>query len=349
MTNISKRDFERAAQAGVISVGQVDALWAFLSGTAVERPGFRPAHILYYLGGFVAIGALSLFVTLAWKDWAGLPMLTVAVLFAVIGVALTHWFLARRLAIPAGITITFAVSTVPLAVYSIQHVLGFWEGGDAPADFHVYIDWRWIFMELATLAAAATALWRYRMPFTVFVVGVIFWYLSMDLVPFLFHDADDDWQLRETVTLCMGILTTAMAFWVDVRSQRQQDYAFWLYFFGVAMFWGGLTAQHSDSEFNKFMYLLINLGLLTLGALLMRRVFAVFATFGIAAYLFHLSEIFSSSLLFPVLLAGAGIGIIFAGFFWQKHERRIHEALLAILPVRLQTLVKRAHADPTES
>jgi len=340
---LQKRDLERAADGGVISKAQADALWTFLSGQMSEAPGFRPAHILYYLGGFVAIGALSLFVTLAWNDWAGLPMFTVALAYAVIGVALTHWFLSRRLAIPAGITITFAVSTVPLAVYSLQHMLGLWEGSYSIRDFHVYIDWRWIFMELATLAAAAVALWRYRMPFTVFVAGVIFWYLSMDLVPFLFHDYDDSWELRELVSLEMGIVVTMLAFWVDMRSGREKDYGFWLYLFGVAMFWGGLTMQHSDSELNKFFYLLINLALLGIGAVLMRRVFAVFAAFGIMAYLGHLVEIFKSGLLFPMLLAAAGLGIIFLGMLWQKNERRIHDTLLRLLPAKVRTLVLRAH------
>ncbi|HEX7964254.1 MAG TPA: DUF2157 domain-containing protein [Gammaproteobacteria bacterium] len=340
---LQRRDLDKAALAGVISAAQAESLWSYLSGQAAEEPGFRPAHILYYLGGLVAMAALSLFVTLAWEPWAGIPMLVVALAYAALGIALTHWFLQRGLAIPAGLTITFAVSTVPLAVYSLQHMLGFWEGERTLQDFHLYIDWRWFFMEVATLAAAAVALWRYRMPFTLFIVGVIFWYLSMDLVPLLFNDQDPDWQLREKVTLCMGILTTFLAFWVDVRSGRKRDYAFWLYLFGVAMFWGGLSLQRSDSELNKFLYLLINLGLLVVGAVLMRRVFAVFAAFGIIGYLGHLAMLFRFGLLFPVLLAAIGLGIMFLGVKWQRNERRIHDALLRFLPGKLRDLVLQAH------
>lgn len=342
---LHKPDLERAADAGVVTRAQAEALWAFLNEGHPEVPGFKPAHILYYLGGFIAMGALSLFVTLAWNDWAGLPMFVVAAAYALIGVALTHWFLARKLTIPAGITITFAVSAVPLAVYSLQHMLGFWEGSYSVRDFHIYIDWRWIFMELATLAAAAIALWRYRMPFSVFVVGVIFWYLSMDLVPLLFHDQDENWDLRKLVSLYMGIVTVLLAFWVDVRSGRRKDYAFWLYFFGVAMFWCGLTFQDSDSELNKFLYLLINLALLAVGAVLMRRIFAVFAAFGILAYLDHLTELFKGGLLFPVVLAALGLGIIFLGLLWQRNERRIHDALLRLLPATVRALVLKAHSS----
>jgi len=92
-----------------------------------------------------------------------------------LGIALTHYFLnVQRLPIPAGIMITFTVALTPLAVYSLQHALGLWQGEYRSVDFHRYVDWRWILMELATLAAAALAFWRYRMPFLLFPVAVAF-------------------------------------------------------------------------------------------------------------------------------------------------------------------------------
>ena len=341
---IDKQALDEAAGAGVISTKQARALWDFLAARGSDQPGFKAAHILYYLGGFVAIGALSLFITLAWDSWSGLPMLALAVLSAVIGLALAQCFIARGLMIPAGIMVTFAVSTTPLAVYSLQHMLGMWQGDLRVEQFHEYIDWRWFYMEIATLATAALALWRYRMPFTVFVLALIFWYLSMDLVPLLFSREDQSWELRELVSLYMGIMVTLLAFWIDLRTARRPDFGFWLYFAGVGMFWGGLSLQHSDSELNKFLYLLINLGLLAAGALLMRRVFAVFAAFGIMGYLFHLSRVFEGSLLFPVVLAAMGIGIIFLGIKWQKNEQRIHASLLALMPPPLRRLLQGVHA-----
>ena len=340
---IDKQALDEAAGAGVISASQARALWDFLAARGADQPGFRAAHILYSLGGGVAIGALSLFITLAWDSWSGLPMLALALLSAVIGLALAQRFIQHKLMLPAGIMVTFAVSTVPLAVYSLQHMLGMWQGELRVEQFHEYIDWRWFYMELATLAAAAAALWRYRMPFTVFVLAVIFWYMSMDLVPLFFSQEDQSWELRELVSLYMGIGVTLLAFWVDLRTARRPDFGFWLYLVGVLMFWGGLSLQHSDSELNKFLYLLINLAMLAVGALLMRRVFAVFAAFGIMGYLFHLSSVFEGSLLFPVALAAAGIGIIFLGIKWQRNERHIHDLLLAAMPPPLRRLLQNVH------
>ena len=59
---VKKRDIEQAAKAGVVTAAQAEALWAFLTDSMSEEASFKPAHILYYLGGFIAIGALSLFV-----------------------------------------------------------------------------------------------------------------------------------------------------------------------------------------------------------------------------------------------------------------------------------------------
>lgn len=342
---VKREQFTKAAEAGVISAPQAEALWDFLGAAVADTPAFRPAHILYYLGGLIAISAVSFFVTRAWDSWAGWPMLTLAIAFAILGVALTHYFLDRvRLQIPAGIMITFTVAITPLAFYSLQRALGFWEGDYRSVDFHRYIDWRWIFMELATLTTAAIALWRYRMPFLMFPAALILWYLQMDLVPFIFSDLDHTWELRKLTSIFFGLAMILLAFWVDVRSGRRKDYAFWLYLFGVLTFWCGLSLMRSDSELNKFLYFLINIGLLTVGTVLSRRVFAVFAAFGMLGYLGHLTRhIFADSLMFPVVLAAIGIGIIALGVQWQRHEKSLSKAILGVLPGPLRDLVVRAH------
>lgn len=288
---------------------------------------------------------MSFFVTVAWDAWAGWPMFALAAGFAVLGVSLSHFFLYRKqLQIPAGIMITFAVAVTPLAVYSLQHAFGFWEGNYKSTDFHRYIDWRWIFMELATLAAAAIACWHYRMPFLLFPTAVVLWYLQMDLVPFISNDLDHTWELRKLTSVFFGLAMILLAFWVDVRSGRRKDYAFWLYLFGVLTFWCGLTLMRSDSELNKFLYFCINVGMLAVGALLSRRVFAVFATLGILGYFGHLSyELFKDSLLFPVALAALGVGIVFLGVQWQRHEHALNARILGLMPAPVRNLVERAH------
>lgn len=340
---VTRSTLEQAVACGVLSKPQASALWHFLSQKERDTPSFQPAHILYYLGGMVAIGAMTLFMTLGWERFGGGGLLLISLLYCAAALLLTEFFLTRQhLAIPAGITATFAVVMVPLAVYGAQHFLGFWIDGpraSAYRDYHYYIDWRWLIMELATLAAAAAALWRYRLAFLVMPVAVTLWYMSMDLTPFLFGgDAVEFFsERRKLVSTFFGLAMTLLAFVVDMRSYKSRDFAFWLYLFGVLTFWGGLSSMSSDSELNKLVYCGINLLMIAIGAALARRVFAVFGGLGVAFYLGHLSHtIFKDSLLFPVALTAIGLAIIGAGIYWQRNEAAIGERLRSFLPPDLR-------------
>jgi hypothetical protein len=146
----------------------------------------------------IAIGAMSLFMTLGWNALGGWGGFFTAVCYCVLALARTHWFIERKhLAIPAGIMATLAVVMVPLAVFGAQMALGSWDDSKPYRDYHVFIDWRWIVMEFATLAIGALLLWRYRFPFMLMPIAVTLWYMSMDLVPFLFGDWRD-WEIRSS-------------------------------------------------------------------------------------------------------------------------------------------------------
>lgn len=336
---------DEAAQRGLISNNQVDALWDFLSERTSDTPSFRVTHILYYFGGLIAIGAMTLFMTLGWERFGGWGLLLIALLYAVAGIALTEYFLNRqRLPIPAGITAAFVVALTPLAIYGLQVALGWWAEGRPYRAYHTHIDWRWIFMELATLATGAVMLWRYRQPFLLMPVAVTLWYMSMDLTPFLFGDADNSWQLRKLVSLWFGLGMVALAFWVDIKTRQEKDYPFWLYLFGVLTFWCGLSFMRSDSEASKFIYFCINLLMIVAGATLSRRVFVVFGALGSAGYIGHLAyTVFKNSMLFPFALTAIGLAIIYLGILWQRNEQEISHHLRALLPAPLRALVERRH------
>ena len=79
---------------------------------------------------------------------------------AIHNVDLLYWFMGE-VAEVTGITATLAVALVPMAVYGLQLLLGLWPDEKAPLrEYHRIVDWRWLLMELATLAVAAVALWR---------------------------------------------------------------------------------------------------------------------------------------------------------------------------------------------
>ncbi len=333
----------QAAAKGIISEHQATQLWDFFSTQTADTPRFQASHILYYFGGMIAIGAMSLFMNLGWERFGGWGIFAIALAYMGAGLALTRYFLnTLRLQIPAGITATFVVVLVPLAIYGLQQALGLWpKANDAFRDYHRIIDWRWILMELGTLVAGAAMLWKFRLPFLMMPIAVTLWYMSMDIVPFAFGVEDTKWELRKLVSVYFGLLIILLGFWVDIRSRFGKDYSFWLYVVGVLTFWGALSMMNSDSELNKFIYFCINLAMIAVGAALSRRVFAIFGALGVAGYVGHLANsIFKDSILFPIALTAIGLAVIYCGIVWQRHEAAIGARLRSVLPTALRELVE---------
>lgn len=344
------QQLQDAAQAGDISLEQAERLWARWASDAIAAPRFSFVHVLYYFGGMLAIGAMTLFMTLGWELFGAWGVLLLSLGYAAGAVAVARHLLRRGLHIPAGILATVAVSLVPLAAWSLQSGLGLWpEGGpDSYRDYHRLIDWRWLTLEFVTLAAAVVMLWWLRLPFMVMPVAVTLWYLNMDVAHMLTRQQGFDWQFTRDVSLVFGLFTCAIAVWVDLRSRwasdprNRQDFAFWLYLFGAVMFWCGLSLRESESELAKAGYAAINVVLVFLGAAIARRVFTVLGAIGVAGYLGYLSyKVFADSLLFPFVLSLLGLGIVALGIWWQRREARIHARLTSWLPAALRPLAAR--------
>jgi hypothetical protein len=367
---VSPSDLNRAVQDGLITRRQADALWlrwapsarpassaAILPGAPALAggPRFSFTNTLYYFGGMVAIGAMSLFMKLSWDalgPW-GLMLISAAYLLACLKLA--DVLKRRGLPVPAGILATLAVVLVPLVVWCGQNGLGLWPPGgpDSFSAYHTYINWRWLTLEFATLAAGVVMLWRYRLPFMVMPIAVTLWYLSMDVANGILQQGDAwDWQLMRDVSLVFGIATLAIALWVDARSRQaqeaewRQDYAFWLYLFGTVMFWGGLSLHDSGSAWGKFVYCLINVLMVFAGAAIGRRVFTVFGGLGVTGYLGYLShQVFGDSLAFAFVLTLLGLAVVGLGIWWQRHEEAINAYFSARLPPGLRPRLDPRAAD----
>jgi hypothetical protein len=387
MTHPTFADLDAACAAGLLQPAQVQPLLAFLQARALpaaaaigpaaapatppaeplEAPRFRLTHVLYYLGGLIAIGAMTLFMTLGWERFGGAGLLAIALAYFAGLWAVTGWLLHdRRLPVPAGITATLAVVLTPMAVYGLQQWLGLWPDDDTPLrEYHRVIDWRWLLMELATLAVAAVALWRWRLPFLVLPVAVTLWYMGMDVVPALVLKAphaaagprpagpeaaaaaqalwEARWALSLRISLVFGLGMVALALWADLRRHRGADYGFWLHLFGVASAWGALTAMDATSEWGRLGYAAINVAMILFGAVVGRRVWAVFGALGVAAYLGHLAwRVFPDSLLLPFALSLIGLGVIALGIVWQRHEAAWTARLRAWLPPAWQARLAQA-------
>lgn len=361
---IGEADLQEAARSGVISPQQATALWrlwvqgdspALLAGLAPAASGtdqalaggprFGFVNVLYYFGGMVAIGAMSLFMTLGFQALGVTGLLLIGLAYAFGALKVADHFKAKALPVPAGLLATLAVVLVPLILWCLQSLAGAWpEGGSRHfSDYHYYIDWRWLMLEFGTLAAAAIMLWRYKLPFMVMPVAVTLWYMSMDVANGLMQNAGWDYQFMRDVSLVFGLGTCAVAMWVDVRTrlsrdaQWRQDFAFWLYIFGATMFWAGLSLRDSDNEWGKFLYAALNVFLVLFGAAIGRRVFTVLGALGVAGYLGYLSHrVFQDSLMFPFALTLLGLGVVWLGVYWQRNEAAINAILSRGVPEGLR-------------
>ena len=350
---VRREDLQAAADAGVLNPAEIDGLLAFLAQRDAQSPKqggarFSGTHVLYYLGGMLAIGAASLFATIA-VEAAGMgALLVLSLLYAAAALGIATKLEKHGFGIPAGIFATLAIALVPLAVYALQHLLGFWQDGAQAQhyrDYHRHVDWRWLLMELATLAAGAALLWRFRYPFLMMPVALTLWYMGMDIVPALLLQGDawgqEAWALRKRIALLFGMLMLLLAFFVDLRSRHGKDYAYWLYLFGLLSFWGALSAMGSGALSGKLVYLAINFLLVFAGAVLGRRVFAVFGGLGIALVLGDLSwNLFKDSIAFVLVLTLLGFGLIGIGLWWSRHEAAIAGRLRSVLPGAVRELLE---------
>ncbi|MDH0301446.1 MULTISPECIES: DUF2157 domain-containing protein [unclassified Pseudomonas] len=333
MERFDARDLARAVSAGVLQPGQDRALLDFLRQQPENRGSFQLAHVAFYFGALLIMGAMGWLLTEAWMRIGDSALLIIALAY-IAGLTVFALSLQRReQPIAAGVLAAVAVSIVPLAVFAIERLVGWWPMDDAQGDYHqyyTYVQGGWLAMEAATVVAGLLMLRLIPFPFIVMPIAVALWFMSMDLSEWIHGDLFS-WEQRRTVSLWFGLGLLLVFVVIDGRTRR--DYAFWGYLAGLAAFWGGLTMMDSASEWGKFLYCLINLALMGLAVLLRRPMFMVFGAMGVAAYLGYLSyEVFADSLLFPVVLTLIGLGVIALGLQYQKRRERLSESLQAKLP-----------------
>ena len=331
--HFTTKDLDWTVEAGVIPAQTRDALVAALEERFKDRPSLTFANVLYYLGGFLVIGAMSFYATTAWEELGGAGHLAVALVYALVFLLVGGWLWhAKRLKIPGGILVTAAVCMTPMAVYGVQELSGWWVWSDPGTytNFYHWIKSGWFVMEIATFVAGLVALRFFRFPFITLPMAFCLWFLSMDLTAILYGDGFS-WDQRKLVSLWFGLGMLAASYVVDRRTR--EDFAFWGYLFGMAAFWCGLTFLDSDSELNKFIYCCINLALMGVSVLIRRRVFIVFGSIGVFAYLGHLADtVFKDELLFTFALTTLGLVIIGLGVQYHKHRESIEKKLLALVP-----------------
>lgn len=359
--NISKENFDRAAKLTVLDATQVETFWQELllhadppdkgtPGAHNNGSRFDLAHLAYYFGAVIVLGAMGWFMTGAWEVFGGPGISLIAAAYASV-FAVAGWKLWSRpqsnLRTPGGLLVTLAVGMTPLMVYGLERWFHWWPQDDPGnyENFHPYVNGSWIVMELGTILAGILALRFVRFPFLTLPVAFALWFLSMDLVPFLFHRPDYTWDERRWVSIYFGLAMLIGALIVDtVRRWRGPDYGFWLSLFGLLAFWGGLTSLDSSNEWSRFAYVLINVVLMLAGVIFDRRACVVFGAIGVNYYVGDLAHrVFADSLLFPFALSLLGLLVIAGGVLYQRKSEQWRALILANCPALWREYLPSRH------
>lgn len=320
---IDRPHFDHAVERTGLTAEQGAELWSRMeeSRTGVA---FTGVNALFYAGALIVMSAMTLYVGQHWDDFFGLGFVVGGLYGTVFLIAGDLLMRRSGMAVLAGLCVTVALAMVPMIVYGIQVEAGLWPGTDPGdyGDFTRYIRGGWFAMEVVTLLVGGVLLLVYRFPFLVFVIGVIVWFMSMDVAPLLVGEAGDAFEIRRTVSMVFGIPVLIVAYVADLSFRK--DYAFWLYLFGLLMFWGGLSLSETETEIARFLYSLLNVALIGVSVFLRRRVFMVFGVTGVMGYLGYLAfRLFEGSPWFPFALSALGILVLLLGYGVLKNRDRL--------------------------
>ena len=332
---ITKKNLQDAVAKNILKQDQAKELFTFLKEIDSANAQFNFTHTLYYLGGLIAIIAMTLFMRTGWDIFGGWGIFTLSIVYVFIAIKLTSLFQRKDYHIPAGITASFTVFLVPLGIFGLLNAIGLWEDTKTYQDYYdMRFRGKWFSMEAGALIAGLLILKKYKYPFLVMPIALTIWYISLDIAD-LFHSKETD--LRSLVSIFFGLLMILVAFITDLKRIQKADYSFWLYIFGTVVFWGGLGFHLFENELSRLFYLFINLIMIVIGNLISRRVFVVFGGLGVCGYLGDLSyRLFKDSLLFTVILTAIGFLIIYLGVLWQRSEEKITVKLRSYLPQNLK-------------
>ena len=138
--NISKEDFAEAARTVALDPTHAESLWQELQCRATANPApatggsrFDLAHVAYYFGAMIVLGAMGWFMSSAWEAFGGQGIFFIAAVYATI-FATAGWRLwngpQTYLRTPGGLLVTLAVGMMPLMIYGLERWMGWWPQDD---------------------------------------------------------------------------------------------------------------------------------------------------------------------------------------------------------------------------
>ena len=299
-----------------------------------------------YIGGFLILFALTIFIGLAWEEMSRRTQFFAALL--AVGGLCGAGFVLRRFGssrLGGNLLVFAAAGALPLLVYTFQRLVGWWPGDDELAyeNFHDRVLAVWIVMELVSMAGAIALVWLVRFPLLLLLAGFWGWYLAMDLARWVRGDEHEFWSDdHHWIGVVVGLLIVGLG--LELARRGLRSYAFWLLLFGNLAWMGHLgdIALNGDFGAAGLLFLAASLVAIVASVATQFRVFLVFGAFGLYAWVCYLVfDIFDDSFAVTVGLVLIGVFIVLSGIGYQKWLEPALEGWLRGVRIR-----SRHRSDP---
>ncbi|MBK8247932.1 MAG: hypothetical protein IPK85_11115 [Gemmatimonadetes bacterium] len=325
MTTQDTDILDRGVARGVITAAQRDALRELGSGShapAEVTVAFSGVTVAYGLGALLVLFAAGWFLVSRWASLGHWGVLAAVTAYGVMLWGGGHVLERRGFPRAGQLAVALAIGLVPVATWAILHLAGEWpERGDPLALYLPYAASRGLILDLTTLLVALLA-WRSRaFPLLMVPIAVALWWTWFHLGQLVAFDRERAW-FDQWLMLAAGLALLAGADAMD-RWQRRRapgdDYAAPLWITAVFAFSFAFLVIWMDSRAAKHTMAPVALGLIALALRTRRRAALVVGIAGVFGYLAWLaSDVFEDTALFPVALAGLGIGLIFTTVWLQR-------------------------------
>lgn len=286
------------------------------------RRGFNAITIAYSLGALLVLFALGWFLVDRWNALGPGGVLGVSALYAA-AFAVTGVLLRRReFAVAGGLAAVLAVTMTPVWGWALLRLTGEWPDplawDNALARYDPYIASRLIIIDLATIGVALATLRRVR--FFALTVPI-----AVALVALLLHlgtalgDPRTRWYVGPYYQCVIGCAMFAIAYAVDRRQPKDEDFALWFYVAGAVMLAFGYVQVWSSIGVWRHALPLVAVSLVVASLYLRRRVLLVsggLAAFGYLGYLAF--DVFRRVVALPLALAALGLLVIVATVWMQR-------------------------------
>ena len=240
---------QAATRRGIISAQQAESILQLAGEARTEAPsreaprGFNWVTVAYALGALLVIFAAAWFLVERWRSLGPAGVLAIAGTYAVALAVLARWLARSGFREAAGVTAMLAVALVPVVVWALQSLSGWWP--EQPWGERIYPIYppaeaqRWLVAALATILAGLLVLRRAHyvalsLPLSgaLLVVGLFLpRAITEDLAPVL-----ERWTLL-TLALCLcataDMIDRAQGWPEQRRESGRGDFAFMFWLVGL--------------------------------------------------------------------------------------------------------------------